>query len=406
VRTQRFSRAISRLVNRLGALAALSAGSAGLGAPLGEAEVIRAAAATPAVRAAQAEQALAEAQALAGSLLANPTIEWDREPGSGPSEQRDTWTLTVPIDASGRAAASGALGRSSAAREQAAARRAKSTDILQALRQFYALAELRARTELLADAQARFAEAARVLQQRVAAGNEAGVGSLRLELEAELAHSALRRSRARLYRLRHALAGQLGLDPAQTTFDAKLSPSTDLRLTAGGRPSSSALQRAEQHSRRAHTASARSWIPDLSLAAALRTGAGIDGAVGSRIGVGLALPLFDRGRARRAEAAAQLALSGAEVAAAQRADRVALRRAEQALAAARTELAQFDKGTGKRLESLAAATAAAGAEGLLSPLEVLDAERAQTDVPMRRLKLVLELKFSELALRAASGEFE
>jgi cobalt-zinc-cadmium efflux system outer membrane protein len=232
------------------------------------------------------------------------------------------------------------------------------------------------------------------------------MGTIRLELEAEMAHAALRQSQAQIERLHEGLARRLGLDPKTTHFAAQLTPTSAVEPRHTERPSLQALRHAEGHSRAAKQASRRSWLPDLSLSAAAETGGNTPGELGATVALSVALPLFDRGQARRSQAAAQVLLASAEVRAIQRADTLALRHAQQALQTARGELVLFDQRTDERLRRLAQASRSAGREGLLSPIQLLEAERGQNDVKMRRLEIIMQLKLSEIALRAASGEFE
>lgn len=380
---------------------------------LTESEVIRLARAhDPDAAVAREAISIAEAEELGASLAPNPWLEWSREhiPGSGADTQReDTVFLSVPIDVSGRRAASLALARSELAGARALAARAESEAVTLAVLALYDALAAERRVEIMSQAVARLDEAARVLGRRHEEGASSGYERTRLELEAELGRSELRQAEAGARAARQELALLVGLDVATIT------PSGSLATQAPGgaaeahisEPRSLSLWRAStSEARRAQGAADRAWIPALSLSGGLRIAEASETRYGYVAGVSISLPVFARGQDVRAQAHARERLAAAHARAAERrAHRDALR-AEQELALAREELERFEEATGDRALRLSRAAESGYREGVRSIVELLDTQRARTAVELRRLELALAGKRAEVLLRAARGEFE
>jgi cobalt-zinc-cadmium efflux system outer membrane protein len=364
--------------------------------------------------------AVAEVEALRASLYPDPSLGWNREqlPGTGPAgEREDSLSLTVPIDLSGRRGASRALARSEVAGAEALAARAQSDAVVASLLVFYDTLAADRRVDIAARTVARLDEAARVLGRRHAEGTTSGYESTRLELEAELARSELRQAEARARAARVDLALVLGLqqEPGQGPGQAGdaglvLSGSLATRDPGAGAPperrSSSLLRASAAGARDARDAASWAWVPRLALSAGLRVVEAGETRYGYVAGLSFDLPLFSRGRDVRAEASARERLALARVHAAERTTRRALLAAQQALALAQGELARFEEATGARLETLERAAESGYREGVRSVVELVDAQRARTNVELRQLELALAAKRAEVELRAARGEFE
>src|SRR5690606_21673725 len=123
-------------------------------------------------------------------------------------------------------------------------------------------------------------------------------------------------------------------------------------------------------------------------------------------GVAIELPLFSNGEGLRASASATQQFANAQAEAAERAFGVRQLTAEGELLQANAERRQLDEATAKRLERLALAARSGYQEGERSIVELLDAQRTQTQVQLRLLELAYKAKRAEIALRAARGEFE
>jgi hypothetical protein len=76
------------------------------------------------------------------------------------------------------------------------------------------------------------------------------------------------------------------------------------------------------------------------------------------------------------------------------------------LRAARAEVVRFDQSTRVRVELLERAALSGYREGDRSAVELVDAQRARTEVDRRVLELQLLAKSAELELRGARGDFE
>jgi hypothetical protein len=169
-----------------------------------------------------------------------------------------------------------------------------------------------------------------------------------------------------------------------------------------GRASMLSLKLAEEQAQKALNSRWRSWIPQLVIGAEANEQQGSP----ALLSLGFELPFFDRGQAQRAEAAATGERARREAQAHELQTAVDLRRSVAALDAAQKEKLRFQSRSKDRLEALMAATSSANRQGLLSPLEVLDAQRQQITIKKHDLALQLRVKMVELDLRAAQGEFE
>jgi outer membrane protein TolC len=383
-------------------LAVFSYTSSVIAAPIGEAELIASALKMPIIQAAEAEVEEVRAAGIKDGLLANPQLSFRRATGSQGASSLNSWSLAVPIDTAGRGATHRYVSASLRARAQASSEVLRSAHVLSVLQQFYSIAALRAEYELLDQAQTDFAEAARVIRHRVEAGTLPEVAAVRLELEAELLQSKARQSRSKAQRLSHELATLLGLDPEETSFSAKLDTPSIMPGKTEGRASMLSLKLAEEQAQKALNSRWRSWIPQLVIGAEANEQQGSP----ALLSLGFELPFFDRGQAQRAEAAATGERARREAQAHELQTAVDLRRSVAALDAAQKEKLRFQSRSKDRLEALMAATSSANRQGLLSPLEVLDAQRQQITIKKHDLALRLRVKMVELDLRAAQGEFE
>lgn len=379
--------------------------------PLTEADVIRLSAAKNAdIAVARAEALAVSARETEAGLYPNPSIEWEREhfPGSDGSLE-DTWSVTLPIDISGRRSALSSFARSETHAASAEALRSRSAGTVRALETFYAALSVDARIEVERRAVQRLGEFVRVLGRRQEEGTASGYDRARLEIELGLAENGLRHSEVEAEALRTELVLLLGLDrpPSALSGSATNSGSNVGEKQAHRPPSVEMERRSAQEARAAAESAGSAWVPVVSVqggAKALQTGGATR--YGYQAGVAVDIPLFSRGQEVGERARAHEQLANARVRAMERAQRFETLRAKQRLSRTRQELERFTEATGERLERLGRASEAGYREGTRTMAELLDAERARSEVELRKIELAATVKRAELALRAASGEFE
>ncbi len=399
---------LARTFGRLLAVSILASSSVGLAQEvLNEATVIRwALAQSPNSLIANATEDLAEARSRTAGRMPNPTVAWNREAvGTGPASTQDIVSASLPISIArpltthALAGAQGAWMRSQAAlsRDQA---------VLAAVLAYYDLASSAEQIRLLTRAVSNLEEAARVLARREAAGSASGYETTRLAIAAELRRSQLSQAEGNQERLRSELSALLG-----RPSDEQPSPQGLTLIGMEDAPQAEAEPRqtllqarsAERLSALAQGRAAWAWLPVLRVDAGIKHINAIDASVGYVVGLSLSLPVFDHGQALEAEAEAARALSLARVRALAQRIEADKRGARIAYQSARQELKRFEARTGGQIESLLAAAQSGYREGERSILELLDAQRAQTEVAERRLHLLLTAKRAEARLRSAAG---
>jgi cobalt-zinc-cadmium efflux system outer membrane protein len=183
-------------------------------------------------------------------------------------------------------------------------------------------------------------------------------------------------------------------------------PSSGSTPTGRQRRSIMFLRTAEADARDAHRAAGWGWVPTLALSGGLLISETTDTRYGYVAGLSLSLPIFSWGQELRAESSARQQLAAAEVRSAERATRLEEVRAREQLVSVRQEITRFSEATGDRVDVLERAVQSGYREGDRTVVELLDAQRARTDVDRRRLALEFLAKLAEIDLRAARGEFE
>jgi outer membrane protein, heavy metal efflux system len=393
-------------------LAALPGATAHADQPLTEAEVIRLARTrAPGARIAAATETLAIEEQRGAGLLPDPDLGWERE--SLPSSTQDTIHVTVPIDVA-RPLARRSLARSRSEWLRAQASLDRGDAIEQALLAFHDVSLAGDRVAVLEHALASLEEAARVLARREAAGTASGYESTRLIIETELAKSRVAETRGALHASRARLAALLGIDvdrvqkiaagvsPAQAPAQAPALSDPAQRMSAAD-----ALGHARQSLEAADQARARArwtWLPVVSLSAGATTMNGSESGSGYVAGISLSVPILARGKDVRAEARAQHALARARVHATEQTMRAELDEAHARYQSATQELERFESIVTSQLDVLLRAAQAGYREGERSLVELLDAQRVDTEVALRRLELQAQAKRAEIRARAASGE--
>ncbi len=389
-----------------------------VGTPLSEADVIRLALTrTPTAVVATATEALADARTRTAAPLANPQLNWHRETvQSGPSGSQgaeDTLSASIPIDLV-RRRATRALVASEGAWLHAEASLSRTTAVLDAVLAYYDLVIAERRVEVLAQAVSNLDEAARVLQRREEAGNASGYESSRLAIASELIRSHLAEARGTHQGARARLAALLGIPTESLRSDGTLAlvSSADGSALAQTRGESRpALQQARESLRLAGEAGEHAewaWLPALEIEGGVKraSDAGAASGYGYVVGVSLSLPVFDHGQAEQEQARAQQTLATARSEALARTFDADAQSALVTFRAASQELSRFDAQTAGHVDALLRAAQSGYREGERTIVELLDAQRAQTEVAERRLALLQEAKRAEARLRAAAGELQ
>ncbi|MEQ8276364.1 MAG: TolC family protein [Deltaproteobacteria bacterium] len=351
-------------------------------------------------RAAQAYAAFVDSQRVSAALYPNPSLAWNRQ--TFDAEREDQITLNVPLDLSGRRNARERIAHAKGLAAESTAADATRGATVRALRLFYRAVAASERERVQTSAVARLDEAARVVSRRREEGHTAGYDEARVQIEREIAASALRETRARRQQLVRELAILLGLEGVKIDGDLGLDETSP--ANAEERRSVALLRSAKD---RADAAGATwTWIPLLTLFGGPRFGVLDQPGGGYVAGVSVGLPVFSRGQGLDAQAEAAARAMHARAEAAARRARLEEERAALAFATARDESVRFTKATVARVERLERATETGYREGQRTVVELIDARRVRTEVALRALDLALAAKTAHVELRAARGEFE
>lgn len=387
-------------------------------APLRESDVVRLArSSAPASLVADAAQKVAVSRVRASGLHPNPSFVWARESvNTGPEGGRGSQDLlgfNVPLDIS-RPRAQRSLAEAEGAWMRVEASLSKTEAVLEAVLAYYDVAFSEERVLVLSVAVENLEEATRVLARRKSAGSASGYEQARLSIECELGRSHLAEARASLASDQAWLAALLGQPRGALLIEADLTlislekEGALARTESVGQESLGLSQESERHASRASERAAWAWFPTFELGAGLKraNNAGSADGLGYFVGANMGLPFFDRGQGQRAQAEAARVLSSARSDALSRRISLQVEVAALTLRRAREELERFEKATATHLEKLLRAAQAGYREGERSVVELLDAQRAQTEVALRRLSLHIEAKRAETRLRSAAGELK
>lgn len=365
----------------------------------------------PRIAATAARVAAARADVVAAGARPNPSISIEREEPflDGQGFATNYLRVNLPIDVSGRR---GLQIEAADAGVQAAARDASRTThelVLDALLVFDEAAHARLRLALVLGEREALVRAVEIARQRSQAGAASGYEVQRFELELAVHDDDTRTAEADLQHARMRLAALVGQA-------GELDAATDLALPTAVRPVEELVTRASdrgdlmaarsrstQATRRAAAAS-RGWIPTPVL-----TGGAMTAAFGDQTGTGyvaglqLSVPVFDRGQAEQARAAADQKLADAEARWLERQIPVAVRTAHAALVAHVEQARQLEAGPVARVDVIVRAAEVAFREGKTTVTELLDAHRAARAVRLRALELHLSVARDTRALELAIG---
>jgi cobalt-zinc-cadmium efflux system outer membrane protein len=359
------------------------------------------------VRARGRVESTAELRAGAGRYP-DPQLFWQRQAVPDGLSQ-DVIALTVPLDFAGRRAAARTVVDSMTAFDESRAVDERSRVLAAALMAFYEGVAARERITIAERAVEALEDAHRTIARREEEGTAAGMDSVRLNLELELARSQLATSHieARNATLRLTLIlGRVDADRVELAGDLDVAePPTLARLLdeSVDQPVLEALRRARSLANDAVGSAATAWIPPISLTGGLNVETLVGTEIGYFAGITLNMPFFNQGREVMANADAQTTITDTELDARGRRAAADVIAAHQRLVAVRAEAIRLGDATEGMLESLLRAANTGYIEGRRSLVELLDARRAAITVANRRLDLRLDAKSAEIDLRRATG---
>ena len=394
------------------------------GFSLSEAQAI-ARGASPDLRAAREAVAAARGQERQANALANPTLSYNREQTSrsGQANAQDITQLQQPLEVGGQRRARRDAGR---LRSEVAEARLKAAEHLldyDVARAYATLAAAARRATLADEATTAFADAVRVTNERLAAGDVSGYAARRLQLEAARYASHRAEAMLALRVARIALAELIVLSPDSmaplpaTTLELAsvrpqpLLPLDSLQATAFAlRPD----LRAQTLEAAAAAAEARlavtERIPTPTVSAGYkRESTKLGGAVdamalhGFVAGFSIPLPVFDRRRGSIEAAAANTRGRQAEVETLHRRVRIEVEEAHASLLAVDTQLELLRPQLGESARTAIRAVQAAYNDGEITLVEWLDAVRAYQEAESTFATLQADAMIRRAALERAVG---
>ena len=342
----------------------------------------------------------------ASGLWQNPELSLVREESAGVVERFATLSQSFPL--TGRLSLERDAARSGVAAAEAGARQDRAALRARVRVAFTGLLLAQERAGALGRGLERLADLVQTLRAREQVGESSGFDRMRAERELADVEADQVEAEGALGAAAAELAGLLMLPAEGLRASGSLTPGFPLpgrdamaRLAAG-RGDLAALDAEAERADRLARASRRRVVPDAALTVGTKTtDAGTDDDRGPVLGIGLALPIFDRGQGGRAVAAAEGALLRArrnrlarqvetEITSAE-ATATARRRAEEVYAA---------HGDPEDLVRIARAAYEAGSMRIL---ELLVAYRTSLAVGLRTLDLHAEARRAEAALGLALG---
>lgn len=356
----------------------------------------------------------AEADALAASLQANPTLELARDK-TGTSRET-SWQLAQPVDLSGRRGL-----REDAARHRVRAvesdnlarRNERAADVR---RSFHDLLRQQETLRAVGNWAARFANIGRVVDKLARAGEVAGYDRRRMAREQHTAEAKLAETRADLERSRARLNALIGREccnaEAGNSVVGRLSPDVPpplppLLARLGERPDLAALA-ARADAFQADNAVAQRNLPEVTIGIGSKRvddggGASTIRENGKLLTLSFALPLFDRQQAGDRRSAAQAMTARAELS-------LARQQAEGELAGLHRQVTQLIAAAERyRADAVApsadlvriAETAYRAGESTI--LELLDAYKGALDAETTALALEWKAREAHIELDQLTG---
>ncbi len=380
-----------------------------------QAELVeRVLASDPRLAALDARAAVSRAEPRAARLWTNPALSVRRESVSeaGASADDTYLELTLPLDVSGRRglrAASLSAGAEAVSGDVEARR---NELVLGALAAYRDAAWARARESVLREGRDALARVATALRSRHSEGDVSGFDLGRIETERASFDDLLAEATTEAAIAERALARAAGipagaLRPA-TPLEAPVLPDPSATLVSDALASRGERRAAASRVRQEEelgVAAVRAWIPGFELgggAKSVKTAG--ETASGWVAGIGLTLPLFDRGQAERERSRARIAEAKAELDAIDRRIRGEVEDAATRLADEVSRLHNLDTEQSPRAETLARRAEVAFSEGEIGAFELADAHRTARDARLRALDVRRQASRSELELWRATGK--
>lgn len=352
------------------------------------------------------------ADVAAARVRPNPSISIEREEPfvDGTGLATNYLRLSVPFEISGRRARQISAAEANVRATTSDAAQTKLELVIGGLRVFDDAARARIHVELLISARTSLVRAVEIARQRGKAGDASGYEVQRFELELAAhdddlvsAQIELRRARTQLA----ALVGRPGELDATTTLELPVSiPAAEVLVAkAMDRGDLRAAKlRGESASGRIGAAG-RGWVPTPTLTAGAMTVAlGDQTGTGYVVGLGLSIPVFDRGQGDRARAVADRQIAEAEARWLERQIPTEVHVAHATLTARIEQARRLATGQLDRLDVILVAAEAAFREGNASVVELLDAHRAARAVRIRALDLRYQVARDKHDLELALGQ--
>ncbi|MFU8876782.1 MAG: TolC family protein [Wenzhouxiangellaceae bacterium] len=341
--------------------------------------------------------------------LANPEFEFIDEsldlPGG--NTERYYW-LRQPLDLTGRKSLERKSARVSEDVTAAGVEQVKR-DRAAAIRQaFYQAIRLSRETEVIEVWHDRLGELGQAVAERVQVGDASRFDQLRIEREIKLLQGRLAMRRAGLHAARERLFGLLDRSPR--ALSGRLlpdePPAAPMVMQALQRhPEIAQLQAGAEADRLTARAAGREVWPEVTLGVGVRefADAGIS-ETGGVFSVGIEVPLFDRGRQRRAAAEAGAGAKSAETALAIARLEAEARAVLQELQARRQAALAMRAATTDDADSLPSIAEAAYQGGEIGVMSLIDAWQTELDLNLQAIELEYAARLAAIELTQLTGE--
>ncbi|MGQ0508308.1 MAG: TolC family protein [Myxococcaceae bacterium] len=366
----------------------------------------------------EAEAALARAESVGAGVWPNPSVEWERQPN--PTEDQvvgaqHVFVASIPLVLSGRLGLEADSATRGAEAGEARWTRARAELRREATLAFASVLAAAERRALLQRSLSTLQGLTRVIEAREKAGEAAGYDRTRITLERAVVEDELRAATLEERRAKRTALRLLGPGVVELPrLSGELAPKRAMPDTAvllrelASRSDLKALKLDEESAELAKRAAARSWIPELSVTAGalLLEAAQPSARTGYVVGLGIPLPLFDRGQGPRARAEARQKLAVARYERLLRVARVELAATVDELAARRERLERHTSDVLARAEELRTITAAGYRGGSADLLALVDAERVAREAGLTAVHLTFEVNTSEAELLLIAGAYD
>lgn len=361
----------------------------------------------PGVELLAARVELALAAVTAAGVLPNPSVALERESVDGSPE--GFVRLALPLEISGRAGARVEAAEALLEAARAGGEQERLALVIEALAVYSDASSARLRASVLRGLVEALMERTREVRARAERGEASGYELGRLELELGTYQDHLAEVEVELSGARLVLAALMGseseLDPVDPLQVARPVAAEVLEVAAlEARGDLRAAGHRIESARHQSSAGRRGWVPALELTGGIKTGeVGGETRIGYVAGIGLSLPVFDRGQAERERADAELRAAEAERRLLLRDVKLAVRVAHGALVRRIAQVERFEKEQLPRLDELVRRAEVSYGEGERSIFELLDAYRTAKELRLRHVELLRGAKQSALELQRAVG---